>query len=89
MFLTSGRAIPLSPGELREIGVDSRQIIAKQSSHWVHLDEPTLVIDTILEMAYKSDTALSELELFCAARAAECESWRFRYGLRKQSTNGW
>jgi hypothetical protein len=25
----------------------------------------------------------------CAARAAECERWRFRYGLRKQSTPGW
>ena len=30
--------------------VNERQVIAEKSQHWVHLDEPELVIATILNM---------------------------------------
>jgi hypothetical protein len=35
---------------MRPYGARSREIIAEESQHWVHLDEPELVVRTILEM---------------------------------------
>jgi pimeloyl-ACP methyl ester carboxylesterase len=39
------------PADMRAYGPRGRQIIAEESQHWVHLDEPELVVRTILEMA--------------------------------------
>jgi pimeloyl-ACP methyl ester carboxylesterase len=39
-----------TPADMRPYGPRSRQIIAEESQHWVHLDEPELVVRTILEM---------------------------------------
>ena len=49
-ILTPGKAIPLSEDDLRGIGDRTRQLIAANSAHWIHLDEPDLVIDSIREM---------------------------------------
>jgi pimeloyl-ACP methyl ester carboxylesterase len=38
------------PADMSPYGARGRQIIAKESQHWVHLDEPELVVRTILEM---------------------------------------
>lgn len=48
--LTPGNAAPLSEQCLRRIGDHVRQIIAPASEHWIHLDEPQLVIDAICAM---------------------------------------
>jgi pimeloyl-ACP methyl ester carboxylesterase len=48
--LTPGKAVPLSQNQLDRIGDSVRQIIAPKSEHWIHLDEPDLVIDAIREM---------------------------------------
>lgn len=48
--LTPGNATPLSALELEQIGDSVRQIIAPRSEHWIHLDEPDLVINAIREM---------------------------------------
>jgi hypothetical protein len=47
VLLTPGTAEPLSSEELRRIGTGALQVIAERSGHWVHLDEPQLVVDTI------------------------------------------
>lgn len=48
--LTPGNAEPLSQDQLERIGGNIQQVIAAQSEHWIHLDEPDLVIDSIRVM---------------------------------------
>jgi len=50
LVLTPGKSTPLSDQCLAQIGNNVRQVIAMDSAHWIHLDEPDLVIDSILEM---------------------------------------
>ncbi|HEX4032226.1 MAG TPA: alpha/beta hydrolase [Terracidiphilus sp.] len=47
IVLTPGKSKPLSEECLRRIGNRTRQVIAPASAHWIHLDEPELVIDSI------------------------------------------
>jgi|HubBroStandDraft_5_1064220.scaffolds.fasta_scaffold15162_3 pimeloyl-ACP methyl ester carboxylesterase len=56
--LTPGKAKPLSEECLRKIGNRVQQIIAPASAHWIHLDEPQLVIDSIRTMV-ESATVVS------------------------------
>ncbi len=48
--LTPGKSKPLSDSCLRSIGTNVQQVIAESSEHWIHLDEPELVISAIREM---------------------------------------
>ena len=50
LVLTPGNSTPLSVERLDSIGDNVQQIIAGASAHWIHLDEPDLVIDSIREM---------------------------------------
>jgi len=50
LVLTPGKSTPLSDTCLAKIGNNVRQVIAMDSAHWIHLDEPELVIDSIREM---------------------------------------
>lgn len=50
LLLTPGNTIPLSAERLGRIGDNVHQLIAEKSAHWIHLDEPDLVIDSIHEM---------------------------------------
>jgi pimeloyl-ACP methyl ester carboxylesterase len=50
LVLTPGKSIPLSDTCLKKIGDNVRQVIATESAHWIHLDEPELVVDSIREM---------------------------------------
>jgi pimeloyl-ACP methyl ester carboxylesterase len=59
LVLTPGSAVPLSEPALQQIGLDTRQVIAEKSRHWVHLDEPELVIAAILEMRAASQPVLA------------------------------
>jgi pimeloyl-ACP methyl ester carboxylesterase len=54
--LTPGKSTPLSPEQLDRIGDQVQQIIAPASAHWIHLDEPGLVVDAIREMVAAADT---------------------------------
>lgn len=47
IVLTPGNASPLPQEQLQSIGDCVRQVIATESEHWIHLDEPELVIDSI------------------------------------------
>jgi pimeloyl-ACP methyl ester carboxylesterase len=49
LVLTPGGSKPLSDECLGKIGDNVRQVIAPASNHWIHLDEPELVIDSIRE----------------------------------------
>lgn len=50
VVLTPGKSTPLSRQCLAKIGDNVRQVIATASAHWIHLDEPELVVDSIREM---------------------------------------
>jgi pimeloyl-ACP methyl ester carboxylesterase len=50
LVLTPGKSTPLSDECVRRIGDNVQQVIAPASAHWIHLDEPELVIDSIREM---------------------------------------
>jgi len=50
VVLTPGKSTPLSGEKLALIGDNAQQVIAPASAHWIHLDEPDLVIDSIREM---------------------------------------
>ncbi len=49
-LFTPGKSLPLSEDCLKKIGDNVRQVIAEESAHWIHLDEPQLLIDSIQEM---------------------------------------
>lgn len=60
LVLTPGSAVPLSDEALRRIGDHARQVIAHESRHWIHFDEPELVTRSILEMAHaKTEEGIS------------------------------
>jgi pimeloyl-ACP methyl ester carboxylesterase len=50
LVLTPAKSKPLSEECLGRIGNRARQVIAPASAHWIHLDEPELVIDSIRTM---------------------------------------
>jgi pimeloyl-ACP methyl ester carboxylesterase len=50
LLLTPGKSEPLSDLAVSRIGDNVQQVIANGSAHWIHLDEPDLVIDSIREM---------------------------------------
>jgi pimeloyl-ACP methyl ester carboxylesterase len=50
VLLTPISAEPLSKDRLQRIGPEVLQVIAEKSGHWVHLDEPELVLETIRNM---------------------------------------
>lgn len=47
VVLTPGKSAPLSETAMMAIGNRVQQVIAPASAHWVHLDQPSLVIDAI------------------------------------------
>jgi pimeloyl-ACP methyl ester carboxylesterase len=49
--LTPATAEPLNQNHLDHIGDSVQQVIAPNSAHWIHLDEPSLVIESIRALA--------------------------------------
>jgi pimeloyl-ACP methyl ester carboxylesterase len=47
LVLTPAKSTPLSEACLRRIAVNVRQVVVPNSAHWVHLDQPEVVIDSI------------------------------------------
>jgi pimeloyl-ACP methyl ester carboxylesterase len=60
LLLTAGDAKPLSSEAVHRIAPDARQVIAQRSGHWVHLDEPDLVLETIRGMLEEIRSAAPE-----------------------------
>lgn len=56
LLLTPGESSPLSEDCLRRIGDSVQQVIAPASAHWIHLDQPQLLIDSIQEMVVAAST---------------------------------
>lgn len=48
--LTPANSEPLTQAHLKRIGDSTNQVIAHNSEHWIHLDEPDLVLDAIRAM---------------------------------------
>ncbi|MGH9605200.1 MAG: alpha/beta hydrolase [Terracidiphilus sp.] len=57
LVLTPGRSTPLDEERLNRIGDRVQQIIAPASEHWIHLDQPDLVVDTIRDMVMAATPA--------------------------------
>jgi pimeloyl-ACP methyl ester carboxylesterase len=57
VVLTPGKSTPLSQQCLDKIGNRVEQVIATESAHWIHLDEPDLVIHSIRDMVATSSSA--------------------------------
>jgi pimeloyl-ACP methyl ester carboxylesterase len=55
LVLTPGKSTPLSEEEISRIGNSAQQVIASRSAHWIHLDQPDLVIDSIREMVLSAE----------------------------------
>jgi pimeloyl-ACP methyl ester carboxylesterase len=49
-LLTPGKAKPLSDDSLAEIGDAVKQIVVPNSAHWIHLDQPEVVVESIRAM---------------------------------------
>jgi len=71
-LLTPGDAEPLCAARLAAIGSDVRQVIAEKSGHWVHLDEPEVVLGVIQEMlddvradSFAKKASTSSIEFVC------------------------
>ncbi len=61
LLLTPGKSSPLSDDCLMKIGDTVKQVIARSSAHWIHLDEPELVIQSIREMVTAATFGTSEI----------------------------
>lgn len=59
LLLTPGKSHPLDEDSLLQIGDNVQQVIAHESEHWIHLDEPDLVIDSIMERVMAVDPKAS------------------------------
>ncbi|HEX4320215.1 MAG TPA: alpha/beta hydrolase [Acidobacteriaceae bacterium] len=55
-LLTPSQASPLCEQSLMRIGDHVQQVIAPASAHWIHLDQPDLVIDSIRQMMTSAGT---------------------------------
>lgn len=56
LVLTPEKSKPLSDECLRRIGDNVSQVIAPECAHWIHLDQPELVIDSIRQMVLAGST---------------------------------
>jgi pimeloyl-ACP methyl ester carboxylesterase len=57
--LTPISASPLSESQLHAISSNAKQVIASTSAHWIHLDEPELVLAAIRDMLARAGSARS------------------------------
>lgn len=55
LVLTPGQSTPLGHEEISRIGSNVKQVIAAESGHWIQLDQPDLVIQSIFEMVMAHD----------------------------------
>ena len=63
VVLTPASAAPLNENEMLRFGRESRQVFAEHSTHWVHLDEPQFVVDTILTLVLALSAQREDLSI--------------------------
>lgn len=63
LLLTPGKSSPLTDDCLLKIGDTVKQVIASSSAHWIHLDEPDLVIQSIREMVTAATVGASQVAI--------------------------
>lgn len=56
LVLTPEKSTPLSEACLNRIGDNVTQVIAPRSAHWIHLDQPELVVDSIRRAVEEAST---------------------------------
>ena len=71
VLLTPGHMKTISEADLRKIGPEAEQLVAEKSGHWLHLDEPELVINQIREMLSVSRPSLSYEEMIQESVSAD------------------
>ena len=49
-LITAGRNPPFPPDEAERISSRAEHVVARESGHWIHLDEPEVVIEAVREM---------------------------------------
>jgi pimeloyl-ACP methyl ester carboxylesterase len=74
VVLIAANAEPHSPDALRAIAPAARQIIAEESGHWIHLDQPGLVLEAIRGMVEEIRQGRSQLSPLTAEEAASASS---------------
>ena len=50
IVLTAGKNPPVPERAIRAIGTDVRHVVARGSEHWIHLDQPKLVVEAVREL---------------------------------------
>ena len=55
LVLTPETSTPLDLDEISRIGSNVKQVIAPGSGHWIHLDQPGLVVQSIFDMVMEPD----------------------------------
>ena len=53
-LLTPGESVPVSAAGMDQIGDTVEQVIALDSAHWIHLDQPEMVIEAIRAMVVQA-----------------------------------
>ena len=48
--LTAGKNPPVPEEAIRAIARNTRHVVARESGHWIHLDQPDLVVQEVIEM---------------------------------------
>jgi pimeloyl-ACP methyl ester carboxylesterase len=48
--LTAGKNPPVPEEAIRAIAHNARHVVARESGHWIHLDQPDLVVEAVVEM---------------------------------------
>lgn len=70
LVLTPETSSPLSEDCLRRLGDNVEQVIVSESAHWIHLDQPELVIDSIRGMVTAAAQKEMVLEMALEAEPA-------------------
>jgi pimeloyl-ACP methyl ester carboxylesterase len=52
--LTAGKNLPVPQEAIRAIGPDADHIVAHESGHWIHLDQPELVVEAVRKLVETS-----------------------------------
>jgi pimeloyl-ACP methyl ester carboxylesterase len=71
LLLTPGKSSPLSDDCRKRSGDIVKQVIAPAGAHWIHLDEPDLVIQSIREMVMAAMGVTTVAAVPVAAAPAE------------------
>jgi pimeloyl-ACP methyl ester carboxylesterase len=85
LLLNAANVQPLSTQGLRQIGTAAQQKTAHRSGHWIHLDEPELVVEAVRDMVMGARRAQPHAPGSLAAAAAAPRHSDPRAGVSSQA----